>query len=99
MYVESKDPLVRQVKNELGNSHYSVGVFSDLSKAFYTNNHVILIDKLERYEIRFAANWIHNYRSNRTQYVCINDVNSEILPIICGVPQDPFLDPSYLFSI
>ena len=79
--------LLNNVTNELDNNHYSVRVFLDLSKAFDTINHGILIDKLQCYSIRgVAANWIHNYLSNRYQYVCINGVNSEILPIICGVP-------------
>ena len=88
--------LLDKVTNELDNKHYSIGVFLDLSKAFDTINHGILFDKLQRYGIRgVAAKWIHNYLLNRSQYVCINGVNSGISPIKCGFHRDPFLDPSY----
>ena len=67
--------LLDKVRNELDNNHYSVESFLDLSKDFDTINHGILIDKLQRYSIRgVAANWIHNYLSNRSQYVCTNGV-------------------------
>ena len=69
--------LLNKVTNEFDNNYYSVGVILDLSKAFDTINHGILIDKLERYGIRgVAANWIHNYLSNRSQNVCIIFLNS-----------------------
>ena len=86
--------LLDKVTNELDNHHYSIGVFLDLSKAFDTIDHGILIGKLQHYGIRgVAANWIHNYLSNRSQYVCITDVNSGISPIKCGVPQRSILGP------
>ena len=95
--------LLDKVTNELDNNYYSIEVFLDLSKAFDTINHGILIDKLQRYSRRgVAVNWIHNYLSNRSQYVCINGVISGISPIKCGVVashRDPFFDPSYLFFI
>ena len=83
--------LLGKVTNELDNNHYSIRVFLNLSKAFDTINHGILIDKLQCYGIRgVATNWIHNYHLNRSQYVCINGVNS---PINCGIPQGFILGP------
>ena len=62
--------------------------FLDLHKAFDAINNGVLIEKLKRCGTRgVAANWIHNYLSNRYQYFCSNGFNSEILPIIYDILQ------------
>ena len=46
------------------------GLFLELSKAFYTVNHKIILSKLYLYGIRGAPhNWFERYLHNRRQYV------------------------------
>ena len=76
--------------------NFSVGIFLDLSKAFDTVNHVILVDKLEHYGIRgLALDWIRSYSSNRKQYVEYNGHRSLRNEISCGVPEGFILGPLF----
>ena len=76
------------------NKESCVGVFMDLSKAFDTLDHKILLDKLNYYGIRgVALDWFCNYLSNRRQFVNIDGTSSGQLPISCGVPQGSILGP------
>ena len=84
--------------NIMNNKKCCVGVLMDLSKAFDTLDHKILLDKLYHYGIRGVAHdWFRNYLSDRKQYVYINGTSSEQLPISCGVPQGSILG-LYYFS-
>ena len=84
--------LTDKISKELNNKQYSIGIFLDFSKAFDTINHDILVDKLSYYGIRRTAlRLIKNFVTNRVQFVNLNDVKSEYLPINCGVPQGSIL--------
>lgn len=76
------------------NNEYTLGIFLDLSKAFDTVDHNILLSKLFHYGIRGVAHdWFLDYLSNRKQLVIFNDCSSLLRDISCGVPQGSILGP------
>ena len=82
------------VSRALADREHSIGVFMDLSKAFDTLDHSILLHKLEHYGVRgIASEWFSSYLSERRQYTCYNSVNSSISFLSCGVPQGSILGP------
>ena len=84
------DKIQRAIEAKL----YSCGIFLDLSKAFDTVDHSILLAKLEHYGIRGIANeWFRSYLTNRQQFVSFNNSDSNTLHITCGVPQGSVLGP------
>ena len=75
-----------------------INIFLDLSKAFDTID-TILLNKLRYYGIDDAGLLLlKNYLNNRKQYVEIEEIKSENLPIAVGVPQGSILGP-LLFMI
>jgi hypothetical protein len=86
--------LVDNLKKSLDNKKNPFAVFIDLSKAFDTLDHNILISKLHHYGIRGTElTWFRNYLGNRKQYVKFNNVTSPFVGIKTGVPQGSVLGP------
>ena len=76
------------------NRMHTVGIFIDLSKAFDTLDHSIMLNKLEHYGIRgIANNLISSYLKGRFQYTSFDGENSEKLQVKYGVPQGSILGP------
>ena len=86
--------LVDNILNEFENKNCPLSTFLDLSKAFDTLNHDILLHKLNYYGFENkSSDLILSYLTNRLQYVDINGTKSEQLSIKTGVPQGSILGP------
>ena len=74
--------------------NHVVGVFLDLSKAFDSIDHNILLDKLENNGVRgLPLKLLASYLSDRKQAVFCNNNISDLKTIIKGVPQGSILGP------
>ena len=86
--------LVDQFHDSVAKNEFMIGLFIDLSRAFDTISHTILIDKLYKYGIRgIALEWIKDYLLNRKQYVVYNNTKSKLSSVEIGVPQGSILGP------
>ena len=69
-------------------------IFLDLSKAFDSVSHKILLRKLEKYGLQGSAlKLFKSYLFQRHQFVCMNDNKSDLSLIEYGVPQGSILGP------
>ena len=89
--------LVDRIITALDDKKLPISIFMDLSKAFDTLNHEILLCKLQYYGISgVALDCFNNYLTNRTQYVALDHHTlSSRQYITTGVPQGPFLALCY----
>ena len=86
--------LIDRIITQMDKDELPINIYLDLSKAFDTIDHSILINKLEYYGIKGShLRLIHSYLSNRKQYTEINNTKSNILSITTGVPQGSILGP------
>ena len=86
--------IVDSIKLTIDDDKIAGGIFVDLTKAFDTVNHSILLEKLNVMGIRgIPHKLMESYLTNRFQYVQIGNSKSTLLPINCGVPQGSVLGP------
>lgn len=86
--------LISEITNSFENNECTIGVFIDLSKAFDTVDHDILISKLENYGVTGTnLSWFKHYLTDRKQCVTYDEFLTETKRITCGVPQGSILGP------
>ena len=69
-------------------------ILLDMSKAFDSINHEILLAKLKHVGVSSSClSWFKSYLSERYQTVRINSTLSDKLPVVSGVPQGSILGP------
>ena len=85
---------LHDITSSLGKVEYTLGVFIDLSKAFNTADHQILIKKVQYYGNDCTAlEWSKSYFSNRKQNISSQGISESCLDIICGIPQGSIHGP------
>ena len=92
--------LVGRITKHKEIKELSIGVFIDLSKAFDTLNHSMLLSKMEKYGIRGPIlKWFSSYLDNRHMRVkCPSDVTGQLTyssyhKLDYGTPQGSCLGP------
>ena len=91
--------VINNITTAVDKGKYCAALFVDLSKAFDTVDHALLLQRL--HDIGFDCNsckWFQDYLSHRQQCVLLGNERSTFLPLLKGVPQGSILGP-VLFSI
>ena len=85
---------ISKIATKMDNDEVPINIHLDLSKAFDTLDHEILLYKLNYYGIRNSSlKLFESYLHNITQYTEIANTTSEPLLITTGVPQGSILGP------
>ena len=85
---------INHIHENLHSGNHVLGIFIDLSKAFDTIDHKILLYKLAHYGVRGNAYCLlESYISNRNQYTNFQNTESDIKSVKYGVPQGSVLGP------
>jgi exonuclease III len=86
--------LTDTIRKAVDNGHVTVAVFLDLSKAFDTLGHDVLLEKLKSYGVKgLAFNWFADYLFQRSQVVKLGQELSAPCSLVCGIPQGSILGP------
>ena len=86
--------IVNYLNYELDRNRTPTNVYLDLSKAFDTLSHNILLRKLKHYGVCDSAlNLMKSYLEDRKQFVQFDESISEMKAIHKGVPQGSILGP------
>lgn len=90
--------FIEKILTSLENKEIPVGIYLDLTKAYDTINHEILLKKLRLLGVHGVANkWLLSYLTGRQQQVAIgvgqHRVVSSKIEVSLGIPQGSILGP------
>lgn len=86
--------FVDEIRQAAENGKMVGALFLDLSKAFDTISHDVILTKLCNYGVASAeTQWFTDYLFNRNQKVQIGSQYSSSFSLTCGVPQGSILGP------
>ena len=93
--------FVSKVQDSIDKKRLCGALFVDLTKAFDTINHHVLLNALFKANIKKKAlKWLHSYLYNRSQCVKLSQISSSFLKLQYGVPQGLVLGPTlFLMAI
>ena len=94
----STETALLRVQNDIltsiNNKEVTLLVLLDLSAAFDTVDHAILLHRLKDIGITaLVHDWFSSYLSGRTQAVFLDGVSSDSVNLTCGMPQRSVLGP------
>ncbi|KAK7105200.1 hypothetical protein V1264_016609 [Littorina saxatilis] len=87
--------IVNDILLSFDENQVSILTLLDLSSAFDTIDHEILLHRLQHsFGVHdLALSWVRSYLTNRTQTVCVNGIKSQPSALQYGVPQGSVLGP------
>ena len=86
--------VIDRITYQLDQGITPINIYLDLSKAFDTLDHDILLTKLQYYGVNGSALALfRSYLTERQQYVDYNETSSSLEHISTGVPQGSILGP------
>ena len=86
--------LIETIKSYIDQNYMVAMAAMDLSKAFDSLAHNLILEKLDKVGMNATAtNWIESYLTNRKQSVRLNKTLSNQQPVESGVPQGSILGP------
>lgn len=86
--------LIDDIGLALNSGRLTIATFIDFSKAFYTLDHGLLLERInELHPSNNTFRSFDSYWTNRKQMALTNDVYSSQMPIVTGVPQGSILGP------
>ena len=92
--------LIDRTTQDMDRGETPFGIFYDLSKAFDTLNHTILLNILNHYGNKHCPlKLLESYLSNSLQYVEHDNIKSEYIPITTGAPQGSILGPLFIIYL